>query len=342
MQAVEAELDGGANLISGPNGAGKTSILEAIAYLGRGKSFRGSPTQSLIRHGQKELLVFGNVERRGSQRRVGVRNSADGLETNIDGEKSGGAAALAEMLPLQIIDPNIHDLVGGGPEQRRRYLDWVAFHVERGYVDVWRRFRRVLKQRNAALKAGASGTSLDSWDAQFVALAEKVAAARGRVFAVLEPFLVETAVALLNAKIEFDYRCGWAKGESLAEVLREARDRDRTQGNTQFGPQRGDVRLRYDERQAKRLVSRGQQKLLACSMVLAATEVAQRELDESLLLLLDDPAAELDALSLGLLMAAVNRLDCQVIATALDPDTGIFDTPPALFHVEQGRLERAD
>ena len=338
LQSVELEFDGGANLITGSNGAGKTSLLEAIAYLGRGKSFRGAPTQSLIRHGEKALVVFGSVARSGQRHRVGVRNGADGLEINIDGDNNGGAAALAELLPLQIIDPNIHDLVSGGPELRRRYLDWLAFHVEHGYVDLWRRFRRVLKQRNAALKGGGSPDSLDSWDSQFVDVSEQLAAARHRVFEVAQPCLEETAAELLEASIGFEYRRGWAEDGALRGLLLENRERDLGQGNTQVGPQRADVRLRYDERQAKRLVSRGQQKLLACSMVLGATELVQSALEEPLLLLLDDPSAELDRRSLGLLMGAVNRLGCQVIATALVPDTTIFDVEPAVFHVEHGRL----
>ncbi len=341
LQSVELDLDANANLITGSNGAGKTSLLEAIAYLGRGKSFRGAPAQNLIRHGEKALVVFGNVERAGKRHRVGVRNSTEGLEISIDGDGSGGAAALAELLPLQVIDPNIHDLVSGGPEQRRRYLDWLAFHVEHGYVDTWRKFRRVLKQRNAALKAGGSARLLESWDTQFVELSEQLAAVRGRVFEVAQPCLEEIAEELLEASIGFEYRRGWAEDGALGALLLESRERDLNQGNTQFGPQRADLRLRYDERQAKRLVSRGQQKLLACSMILGATELVQSALEEPLLLLLDDPAAELDQHSLGRLMGAVNRLGCQVIATALVPDTTIFEVQPAVFHVEHGRLEQA-
>ena len=55
------EFDGRANLITGANGAGKTSILEGIAYLGRGKSFRGASTHNLVRHGQKAFVVFGRI-----------------------------------------------------------------------------------------------------------------------------------------------------------------------------------------------------------------------------------------------------------------------------------------
>jgi DNA replication and repair protein RecF len=129
---------------------------------------------------------------------------------------------------------------------------------------------------------------------------------------------------------------------SLQDVLTRGLERDRQQGSTQAGPHRADLRLIYDERQAQKLISRGQQKLLACSMILAATETAQTAMNQPLLLLLDDPAAELDAGSLSRLMAGVSGLGCQVIATALGPDERIFDEPPTLFHVEQGLLHPAD
>ena len=122
LASVELEVDPGFNLICGPNASGKTSVLEAIAYLGRGKSFRGAPVSSLIRHGEKEFVLFGKVEDGARAARVGVRNSIDGLEVRIDGKSGGGAAELAAALPLQIIDPDVHDLVAGAPDQRRRYL----------------------------------------------------------------------------------------------------------------------------------------------------------------------------------------------------------------------------
>ena len=164
---IEFEADPHYNLVVGPNASGKTSILEAVAYLGRGKSFRGAPTANLIRHGEKSFLLFGRVidgKHRGS---VGVRNSAGGLEVRVDGVTGGGAAALAAALPLQVIDPDVHNLVAGAPDERRRYLDWIAFHVEHGYLESWRRFRRALKQRNAALRLEAKRAVIDGWSAEF-------------------------------------------------------------------------------------------------------------------------------------------------------------------------------
>ena len=88
-------------------------------------------------------------------------------------------------------------------------------------------------------------------------------------------------------------------------------------------------------------MSRGQQKLLASAMILAATETAQAALERPLLLLLDDPAAELDAAALGRLLEAVRSLGCQVVATSLEK--GALELPPdaRVFHVEQGALRAA-
>ncbi len=338
LERVDVRFQPGFNLIVGPNASGKTSLLEALAYLGRGKSFRGAATPSLIRHGEEEFVLFGQVARDGHTHSVGVRNSRSGLEVRVDGVSNGGAAALAEALPLQIIDPEVHNLVAGGPEQRRRYLDWIAFHVEHDHLLAWRRFRRVLKQRNAALKARAAAATIRSWNAEFVELGAALDASRRRALAVALQSLRDFGERLLDTELEFDYQQGWRKEASLESALDEGLDRDLSLGATQHGPHRADVRVRYDERQAKKLVSRGQQKLLASAMILAATDTAQTAIERPLVLLLDDPAAELDAESLSRLLAAVSHLGSQVIATSLEK--GALGPPPGatLFHVERGVL----
>ena len=260
----------------------------------------------------------------------------------MDGEKSRSAAPLAEALPLQVIDPDVHDLVAGGPEGRRRYLDWIAFHVEPGYLEGWRRFRRGLKQRNAALREGSQGQALAGWDEELAGLGEDIDKARGRVTEVVAPAIEEFGTGLLGSVVGIEYLQGWPAGKSLAEALAGARERDLQLASTQCGPHRADVRLQYDEREARKLVSRGQQKLLACAMVLAATEVVQTHLEKPLLLLVDDPAAELDRDSVARLMGAVEVLGSQVVATTLDPEQALFSERPALFHVEHGTVQRAE
>jgi DNA replication and repair protein RecF len=273
-------------------------------------------------------------------RNIGVRNGRAGLEAQVDGSRDAGAAGLAEALPLQIIDPDIHNLVAGGPDERRRYLDWIAFHVEHGYLALWRRFRRALKQRNAALRDGADACELRGWDTEFCLAAEELGAARERALEAATPALEATGERLLGGSARYEYRSGWPAGRPLCEALLAGLERDRQLGTTQYGPHRADLRLNYDERLARKLISRGQQKLLACSLVLAATGLVQGRLGRQLLLLLDDPAAELDEESLERLMATVADLDCQVVATALEQNTRLFQDPPTLFHVEQGVLRR--
>jgi DNA replication and repair protein RecF len=339
---IEFEPDPDYTLIFGANASGKSSLLEALAYLGRGKSFRGAPPTNLIQHGQQEFVLFGNVESGGRNIRVGVRNSRSGLEVRVDGDSAGGAAALAAALPLQVIDPDVHNLVCGGPDERRRFLDWLAFHVEPDYLGLWRQFRRALKQRNAALKDGGGRAALLAWDKEFCQLGERVDAVRQQVLEVSLKTLQAHGAALVGADIDFRYATGWSRDSSLREALDDHFERDSALGSTQVGPHRADLRLIYDDRQARRLVSRGQQKLLASAMVLAATEIAQTALERPLLLLLDDPAAELDRESLRRLMGRVAGLGSQVIATSLERDETLFPAAPRVFHVEQGELHTAD
>lgn len=339
---VGFEPDSHYNLIVGPNASGKTSILEALGYLGRGKSFRGAATGNLVRHGEREFVLFAEVGELGRIRKVGVKNGREGLEVRVDGESGGGAGALAEAIPLQVIDPDVHNLVGGSPEERRRYLDWLAFHVEHGYLESWRRFRRALKQRNAALRSGAGTAVIHGWDAEFCAHAALVHQGRETALRSVKERLAQTGLALLGGEVDIEYRQGWSSDRELAEVLKTGLERDRQLGSTQSGPQRGDLGLSFDARLARKLVSRGQQKLLACALVLAATATVQDLLGRRLLLLLDDPAAELDADSLDRLVQRVAALDCQVIATSLSRQEGIFGDSAAVFHVEHGALSRLD
>jgi len=341
LKSVQLELGPRFNLISGANASGKTSVLEALAYLGRGKSFRGASTANLTRHEQSEFVLFGEVEQGQGRLTVGVRNSRDGLEVRVGGENASGAAALAKALPLQVIDPEVHSLIAGGPEQRRRFLDWVAFHVEHDHLMIWRRFRRALKQRNAALKAKNTEAAIRSWNAEFLALAGELDASRRRVLELTLNSLQEHGLLLMETELSFEYQQGWARERDLAQALESGIERDVLLGATQSGPHRADIKVSYDERQARKLVSRGQQKLLASSMILAATQTAQSALEQPLLLLLDDPAAELDSESIVRLMSAVSALGCQVVATSLDPDELIFPEEPVRFHVEQGVVAAA-
>jgi DNA replication and repair protein RecF len=153
---AELELDSRCNLISGANASGKTSLLEAIFVLGRGRSFRTARTEILIRNGAEAFTLAGKVAGAGRIRPLGMRLGRDGMEARVSGRPVSGLAELATVLPAQAIDPEVHRLVEGGPQERRRFVDWGVFHVEPSFVDHWRRYQRALRQRNAALRTHQS------------------------------------------------------------------------------------------------------------------------------------------------------------------------------------------
>lgn len=330
--AAELQLSPRLNLIHGPNGSGKTSLLEAAFLIGRGRSFRTRQTETLIARGKSALQVF--AETVDPAHRIGFEYRKDAAYVaRLDGRDVQGLAELPGALFVEVIDPQVHRLVDGPPGERRSWLDWGVFHVEPQFLDAWFRFRRALKQRNAALKAG-QGAQL--WDAALIPAAEQVAEARREWFERVTRALQTTIAHLAGVPVELNYFRGWAAGQTLEEALREASVRDRERGTTGPGPQKADIQLRVGGKAARESLSRGQQKLVASAMVLAMMHQLRVEQANPPTLLLDDPAAELDTGRLARLVELVSSLECQLIITSLDSGNRAFGNPERVFHVEHG------
>jgi DNA replication and repair protein RecF len=334
----EAALDFGPhlNLIHGANGSGKTSILESVFLIGRGRSFRTRHTEQLISRGGANLQLFAQTIQ--PAHRIGFEYRRDESYTaRLDGEDVRSLAELPGAFFVEVIDPEVHRLVEGAPGERRRWLDWGVFHVEHAFLEHWLRFSRALRQRNAALKQGGDASP---WDVELAIHGEQVAGQRSRWFESVRPFLTEAVQRLAGLEIEWSYFRGWSAERTLAESLAEGMQRDQVRGSTLTGPQRADVQLRVGGKAAKESLSRGQQKLVAAAMVLALLRRLREQQATPPTLLLDDPAAELDAQRLASLVELVRELDCQLIITSLDPDLQIFGQPERMFHVEQGHVTR--
>jgi DNA replication and repair protein RecF len=246
-------------------------------------------------------------------------------------------AELSQGFPVQVLDPGIHRLVEEGPAQRRRWLDWGVFHVEPGFVDRWADYSRTLKQRNAALKQQQDPTP---WNPELARLGEELAEARGRVLAAIQPFWRDTLAGLLGEPVDLAYFRGWSQEMSLAASLGGHLSSDRERGTTTLGPHRFDVTLRIGGKPARDVLSRGQQKLVGAAMSLAVAKLVGSGERRAPTLLLDDPAAELDAAHTQALIAEIQRQPGQLIVTALGLAESYFGQPDRAFHVEQGRVTR--
>jgi DNA replication and repair protein RecF len=269
-----------------------------------------------------------------------VAYGAGRLEKKIDGQPAVGMAQLAALLPVHAVDPSMHAIVEGGPSERRRFLDWGVFHVEPGYLEAWKSYRRILSQRNAALKRAAGSAELKPWSVALGEAGAAVDASRRRYLERLAPFVTGFGQRLLDRPLGLDYRRGWPIEQPLEEVLAAGEARDRQHGSTEAGPHRADIVLRLDERRVQDEASRGQQKLTAAALILSQVAVESIERPQHSVLLVDDPAAELDARSLERLLAAIGDLPAQLIFTALTAERLTPDAEYPTFHVERGEVRK--
>lgn len=331
------------NIIYGENGSGKTSILEAIYLLGLGRSFRGRALSSIVQLGKETVTVFGLVkESQHSEIPLGIERKKDGTivirarESNIH-----SIAELAHYLPLQIINQDSYHLLTGSPKQRRQFLDWGLFHVEPSFFAIWKRFQRVLQQRNASLKGKVSNDELKFWDKEFIETAILIDQLRKRQ---LEQFkqIFSKRFNQLNTidTIELTYKQGWNTETELAQVLAESLIRDRQYGFTHDGPHRADIDIKIGKMPASQLLSRGQQKLLTYSLLLAQGQLFTELTHRKCIYLIDDMPAELDRFHIQAVLTCLTEMQAQLFITCIEPEALSPDlkTDIKMFHVKQGIL----
>jgi DNA replication and repair protein RecF len=327
LSSAELAFDPELTLVSGPNASGKTSLLESLYVLGRGRSFRTRRLDNLIRTGSERFVIYGQVDLPERRTGLGVEGTAQGIRAKLGGERVSSLAELAAVLPVQIIDPEVHRLIEEGPSHRRRFLDWGVFHVEHGFVEHWQRYQHVLKQRNAALKARQPRAAVSAWDQDLVRFGNHIHDARLRYVTELAESARDIARNLLGMELSLSYRSGWARDCSLEEALGSSWAVDQEAGITQVGPQRAEMGIRLNGMHVKDRVSRGQQKLLAATLLVAQLNLFPREALARPTLLLDDPAAELDSERLFGLIREVSRQSVQLVVTTLSADFAAFGSP---------------
>lgn len=345
IRAAALEPGPGVNILLGPNAAGKTSLLEAIHVLATGRSFAASRTARVVRVGGGPLRVVGRVQRGddGTIHRLGIERASSGPATmRVDGRPAERVAELARLLPVIAIHPQSHELIMGGPGERRRLLDLGLFHVEHRFHDLWQRYRRALSQRNVLLRKRVRESELAPWEMELARTGEQLDDFRRRyvdslaeAVSALAPGLFSNAVTL-----EIEYRRGWPESESLIDALVRLRSRDLEQRVTGIGPHRADLVLRIDGRDVRQRISRGQQKLLVYLLRLAQARQLAAAGDGTCVLLLDDLPAELDAERRDRVMAAAVSVGAQCFVTALEKGSVPVpqDVACNMFHVEQGEV----
>ncbi|WP_220719662.1 DNA replication/repair protein RecF [Agarivorans litoreus] len=324
------------NVILGQNGSGKTSVLEAIYYLGFGRSFRSNRASKVITYQQDSFVVFAQLE----EHKVGLQKFKGGdTALRINKETVRSQAVLASLLPLQILHPEGYGLVDGSPKHRRAYLDWGVFHVEHQFHAAWQNYKRILKQRNALLKQTRQYQDLQFWDKQLVELALVVSEQRKKYVESISDTLAELVTEFLP-EYQFDmaFYQGWDDKAVLEELLKQSFARDRLLGYTQYGPHKADLKFKFDGINAVDVISRGQLKLFVCALILAQGQHAQQTSGKKTVYLIDDFAAELDMSKRQLLAKYLQHNGSQVFVSAIEEQMldGFDLEGCTMFHVEHG------
>jgi DNA replication and repair protein RecF len=338
----------GFNIIYGDNGSGKTSLLESIYYLSLGRSFRSSNIGHLVRKNAEKFSIFSTVMSPSLQSLpIGVERPLTGsLSARLAGENVQSMAEIASFLPVQLINSNCYNLLDAGPSFRRKYLDWGAFYYSNDFLRTWRQFKRVLKQRNAALIAKSSKNELNAWNDEMNHWALLFHQLRQEYVEALLPILKEFVAELLTLKdLKIEYYPGWDINMDYKEILSKASDRDFYLGYTQFGPHRANVNVAINKLPAKDILSRGQQKLFVCAMILAQGALLFRSQNRRPIYLIDDLPSELDKTSRSNLIALLSKQDAQIFVTAVESavlDSCLKAKPVKLFHVEHGSLRHVE
>lgn len=330
------------NVIIGENGSGKSSLLEAIGFLCKGKSFRTIHNSSIIRNDQQSFIVFGNKE---PDKKIGIsRDQKGNLTIQIDGNDQYKISDLAIQTPAQIIHPADANILSiGGPKTRRALIDWGTFYHKPEFYKDWQCFSKVLKQRNAFLKNRYQYDYIKYLDQELVKYAQLIKVYRDEYLNELLPIVSEIVHDFLpEYETTFEIYHGWDKKRELAEILKENYERDQIMQYTVNGPQRADLRIKCNGVLVQDLLSRGQQKMLITALKVAQGLFLEKILEKNCIFLIDDFASELDQNKREIFTKYLLTIKGQIFITVIDQSlASIFSKErSSFFELKDNNIQR--
>ncbi|MCW8093436.1 DNA replication/repair protein RecF [Alteromonas sp. ASW11-130] len=332
------------SVIRGQNGSGKSSLLEAIYYLGYGRSFRTNKHESVIKEEQSSFSVFAKCDiDNSSPIKVGIqRTRTNEVTCNVNGEHSKKLSDLVSLVPVQLFTPQSTDLLVGSPSDRRRFIDWGVFHVEQSFQAQSRTYQLLLKQRNAIIKKGDDLTRPEHsfWTEKLKESAEFISLKRQQYIQALIPYFKSIMEQFLpEFCVEIAYYRGWDKHHSFEEALQRKRDYDYRVGYTSVGPHKADLKIKVNSVSAQEMLSRGQLRMTVAALQLAQTKLFNAQSQRQSIFLLDDIGAELDSIRREKFLTSLLETNTQVVVTAIVGEMIDFVknyNDKRMFHVEHG------
>lgn len=326
----------------GDNAQGKTNVLEAIAWLATGGSFRGAQRDSVIRHGFERAVLRAGASRGGRDLLIETEIARAGRErVQVNRQRLGGARQLLDHLRVSVFSPEDIALVKGDPAARRRLLDDGVVALRPRAELARAGLERVLRQRSALLKQAGGRlapdirATLEVWDSQLARLGGEVVAGRERLVGELQEHVERSYSALAqdSKAVSLRYVRSW-EGD-LADAIAAAREEDVRRALTSVGPHRDDLAVLLAGLPARSQASQGEQRSLALALRLGLHRLVTEELGEAPVLLLDDVFSELDPGRAERVLAQVPAGQAMLTTTGPVPPAALV---AARFVVCEGRI----
>ena len=339
----------GLNVISGENGQGKTNWLEAIYLLATSKSFRTQRPQEAIRFGENLSVVRGRVARaQDVHRELQVTVQGNSKTLSLNGKRESLASYLSQLHVVPFTADEL-EVVRGGPDARRRFLDRGVVSLHHSYVQTLADYQRVIKQKNRLLQdISDSETNIDSareliepWNEQIINLGAAIHRARRdyieRLGRSLQQRLFEREEVTIRYVSALEGKGDLDDYESLIkERLRLRLNAEIASGYSLIGPHRDDLEILFDGRDIRTYGSSGQQRSALILLDLAAISVYYSWHNEYPLFLMDDVDAELDAKRIGHLLEYLEGRTQTFVTTSKNDLIKGFTARAKLVEVRDG------
>jgi DNA replication and repair protein RecF len=357
----QVEFTAAKTILVGNNAQGKSNLLEAVELLATLRSHRMARDRDLIREGEAASQISATVERETgitdlslTLRRNGRRSVALNSESLRRQMDFLGVLNAVQFSSLDL------ELVRGGPEGRRNWLDTLLIQLEPVYAHILQQYNQVLRQRNAFLKRHVEtldATSLQSemavWDAQLATTGTRVIRRRDRAIQRLAPIASAWHASISGSTeiLQIKYAPSVLLEKNQAEEVQKAfltKIQQRAvaevyRGTTLVGPHRDEVELTINQTPARQYGSQGQQRTLVLALKLAELQLIEEVVKEPPLLLLDDVLAELDPSRQNQLLDAIqDRFQTLITTTHLSSFDSQWLNSSQILSVNAGEISMAN
>ncbi len=295
----EINLEKNINIFYGENAQGKTNIIEAIFLCSLGKSFRAKKDLEMIKLNEENSMVEIEYEKSDRDGKIKIEL---GNKKNIylNGIKIKKLSELLGNLNIVIFTPDDINILKGGPQNRRRFLDIMISQLRPNYMHILNLYLKTIEQRNKYLRQikeeNKDEKLLEIWDEKLAEYATKICEYREEFLEKIIEKIKKIHNNITNGKeeIELEYITECKNKENYLKLLKERKKLDIIKGFTTKGIHRDDFMIYINKKEINVYGSQGQNRTAMLSLKLAELQVIYDEIGEYPILLLDDFMSELD------------------------------------------------